>query len=409
MGLQKVVDFLVVFASDFLMPVMVCTFAIGIIARVLIWWTIKREYWFSAEFEKRIQRYINSVEDTSDLSFFVITKKLLEITFYETFEVRSIMKRRNPDVVMNWMDRVFLVQQGCARVVNDVLRKVRYYRFDIETPKFVDLSKNVLQNNPCFNRIFGIIPMGGLNDFLNILPNLFIVGGIFGTFIGIMKALPELGGMDLSDVENSKMIMDTFLLKVSFSMSTSILGIVLSVSLTLLNTFFSAEKQFVSTIENFTESFNTLWSISSNNNLPKDKLHLEEDEDPLLVLAEDVVAKELNVKPGFVKLTRPIQGWWLQQRNPKESEGVSKDGTAKFRLNSDASHQPPQNEAPEKEEDTVPQSREDLLASKEVPELKKPVETEKPKEETAPTESVSHEHPELEADSEEETDKESAA
>ncbi|MAF77489.1 MAG: hypothetical protein CME60_04950 [Halobacteriovoraceae bacterium] len=224
-----------------------------------------------------------------------------------------------------------------------------------------------------------------------------------------MKALPELGGMDLSDVENSKMIMDTFLLKVSFSMSTSILGIVLSVSLTLLNTFFSAEKQFVSTIENFTESFNTLWSISSNNNLPKDKLHLEEDEDPLLVLAEDVVAKELNVKPGFVKLTRPIQGWWLQQRNPKESEGVSKDGTAKFRLNSDASHQPPQNEAPEKEEDTVPQSREDLLASKEVPELKKPVETEKPKEETAPTESVSHEHPELEADSEEETDKESAA
>ena len=93
MGLQKVVDFLVVFASDFLMPVMVCTFAIGIIARVLIWWTIKREYWFSAEFEKRIQRYINSVEDTSDLSFFVITKKLLEITFYETFEVRSIMKR----------------------------------------------------------------------------------------------------------------------------------------------------------------------------------------------------------------------------------------------------------------------------------------------------------------------------
>ena len=331
MGTQKVVDFLVVFASDFLMPAMILTFFVGIIARLLIWWTIKREFWFSIEFEKRIQRYINNVEDTSDLSFFGVTKKLLEITFYETFEVRSIMKRRNPDVVMSWMDRVFLIQQGCARVVNDILRRIRYFKFNQETPKFVDLSKSVLQSNPCFNRIFGIIPMNGLNDFLNILPNLFIVGGIFGTFIGIMKALPELGGMDLSDVENSKAIMDTFLLKVSFSMSTSILGIVLSVSLTLLNTFFSAEKQFVSTIENFTESFNTLWSISSHNKLPKDGLDLVENEDPLLVLAEDVVAKELSVKPGFVKLTRPIQGWWLQQRDTKE-EDQKKHTDAGFKL-----------------------------------------------------------------------------
>lgn len=315
MIVQKLVDFLVVFATDFLLPMMGVVFLLGVVARVLIWWTVKREYWFASELEKRIQRYINSVENTKNISFFVVSKKLLEITYYELFEVRAIMKRRNPDVVMNWVDRVFLVQQGCARTVNDVLRKIRYFRFNGETPKFLELSKNVLQNNPCFNRIFGIIPMSGLNDLLNILPNLFIVGGIFGTFLGIMKALPELGGMDLADVENSKMVMDTFLLKISFSMSTSIMGIVLSVSMTLLNTFLSAEKQFVMTVENLTESLNTLWSISSHNELPNGKQELKEDEDPLLVLAEDVVAKELNVKPGFVKLTKPIQGWWLQQRS----------------------------------------------------------------------------------------------
>ncbi len=315
MFVQKIVDFLVTFATDFLLPTMSIVFFFGVIARALIWWTVKREYWFAVELEKRIQRYINSVEGTDDTSFFIVSKRLLEITFYELFEVRAIMKRRNPDMVMSWIDRVFLVQQGCARTVNDILRKIRYFKFDGDTPKFLELTKNVLQNNPCFNRIFGIIPMSGLNDLLNILPNLFIVGGIFGTFLGIMKALPELGGMDLSDAENSKMIMDTFLLKISFSMSTSIMGIVLSVSMTFINTFLSAEKQFVMTVENLTESLNTLWSISSNNDLPIGKKNLDEEEDPLLVLAEDVVSKELNVRPGFVKLTRPIQGWWLRSRN----------------------------------------------------------------------------------------------
>ena len=331
MFIQKIVDFLVVFATDFLLPVMSVVFFLGVIARALIWWTVKREYWFAVELEKRIQRYINNVDEAEDISFFIVSKRLLEITFYELFEVRSIMKRRNPDVVMSWMDRVFLVQQGCARTVNDILRKIRYFKFDGDTPKFLELTKNVLQNNPCFNRIFGIIPMSGLNDLLNILPNLFIVGGIFGTFLGIMKALPELGGMDLTDAENSKMIMDTFLLKISFSMSTSIMGIVLSVSMTFINTFLSAEKQFVMTVENLTESLNTLWSISSHNQLPNGKKDLNTEEDPLLVLAEDVISKELNVKPGFVKLTKPIQGWWLrpqgemhQEQKVKKEEKVEK-------------------------------------------------------------------------------------
>jgi len=316
MSIQQFVDFLVVFATDFLMPAMAGVFALGIISRLLIWWTVKRQLWFSHEFDKRIQRYINSVEETKSVSFFVVSKRLLEITFYELFEVRSIMKRRNPDIIMDSMDRLFLIQQGCARIVNDVLRKIRYVKMNSDSPKFLDLSKAVFQNNPCFNKIFGIIPISGLNDFLNILPNLFIVGGIFGTFLGIMKALPELGGMDLANVENSKTIMDTFLLKISFSMSTSIIGIVLSVSATFINTFFSAEKQFIATVENLNESLNTLWSISSTNDLPS-KLTLDEGEDPLEVLAEDVVAQELKVQRGFVKLARPIQGWWLRERGQK--------------------------------------------------------------------------------------------
>jgi len=322
MFIKDLIDLLVVVSTDYLISAMLVVFALSIVARVLIWWTVKRELWFSSEFEKRIQRYMSSAEKVENVSFFSISKRLLEITYYEIFEVRSIMKRRNPDVIMDWMDRLFLIQQGCARTINDVLRKIRFMKFEGETPDFLSLSKSVLQNNPCFTRIFGIIPITGLNDLLNIIPNLFIVGGIFGTFLGVMDALPELGGMDLANSENSKLVMDAFLLKISFSMSTSIAGIVLSVVMTILNTFLSAEKVSVVSIDTLTESMGTLWAISDHNLQDGIEPHFDGNKDSLSILAEDSVADVLNVQPGFIKLTKPIQGWWLKKNDKVGKENV---------------------------------------------------------------------------------------
>jgi hypothetical protein len=158
--------------------------------------------------------------------------------------------------------------------------------------------------------VFGIIPVSTFNDFLNSVPGLFIVGGIFGTFLGIMKALPELGGMNLSDVEGSKLIMDNFLLKISFSMSTSIIGIILSVAMSLANTFFSCEKAYMETVERLENELDTLWNMSVSNKLPTEITHFDEQRDPIEVLSEDLIAKELNVEVGFVTITRPISKWW---------------------------------------------------------------------------------------------------
>ncbi|MBT4937160.1 hypothetical protein HON22_04545, partial [Candidatus Peregrinibacteria bacterium] len=193
-------------------------------------------------------------------------------------------------------------------------------------PDFVELSKSVSQNNPCFNRMFGIIPISGLNDLLNIIPNLFIIGGILGTFLGVMNALPELGGMDLANAENSKVIMETFLIKISFSMSTSIAGIVLSVIMTIVNTFFSAYKISVNTVDSLNESMGTLWAISHHNLQDGSEPAFDSSKDPLLVLAEDSIVAELNVQPGFIKLTRPIQGWWLK-KSEKEDENDQAEGS----------------------------------------------------------------------------------
>lgn len=309
MFVQGFVDNVVVFATDLLMPLMAFFFVSSIFLRVLVYYTVKREDWFAKEFSKRVRKFMDARDDKVEQSFYVITKRLMEITFYEIFEIRSIMKRRNPDAIMTLTDRIFLVQQGSARIVSDMLRQIKYLKWG-ERPKFLEISNNALRNNPCFNRVFGVVPVSAFNDFLNTVPGLFIVAGIFGTFLGIMKALPELGGMNLSDIEGSKLVMDNFLLKISFSMSTSIIGIIFSVGMQLTNTFFSCEKVYIETIERFENDFDVLWSMSSSNKLPEEISTFESDRDPIEVLSEDLIAKELNVEIGFLTLIRPISSWW---------------------------------------------------------------------------------------------------
>jgi hypothetical protein len=306
---QGIVDGVVVFATDLLMPFMGIFFVLAVTLRVLIYYTVKREDWFSKEFMKRVKKFQNMRDEKGELSFYVTIKRLLEITYYEVFEVRSILKRRNPDAIMTATDRIFLVQSGSALIVSDILKQVKFIKWG-ERPKFLEISNNVLKNNPCFNRVFGLIPVSTFNDFLNTVPGLFIVGGIFGTFLGIMKALPELGGMNLADIDGSKLVMDNFLLKISFSMSTSIIGIILSVVMGLVNTFFSCEKAYMETVERLENGMDTLWNMSTSNNLPANVTSFDADRDPIEVLSEELIARELHVEVGFVNLIKPISKWW---------------------------------------------------------------------------------------------------
>ncbi|HYX35135.1 MAG TPA: hypothetical protein VE954_18720 [Oligoflexus sp.] len=299
--INSVVDWIVVFATDALMPFMVVTFIVAVILRLIISFTVSRELWFSKEFEKRVNHFLEESDAKTDLSFFVTTKRLLEKTYYELFVVRSIMKRRKPDAVTSLTDRLFLIQHGCARTVRNTLNQTRFLKYGAHPPRLLEIAKNVLESNPCFNRALGVIPTGSFNEFLHTLTSLFIVGGIFGTFLGIMKALPELSGMNLNDIEGTKAVMDTFLIKVSFSMSTSIVGIILSVVLTMLNMFFSADRMYLSAVDRFEASLSLLWTRCSNNTMPVDVQQFDEHRDPMEALAEQALGEELAKKKPFIQ------------------------------------------------------------------------------------------------------------
>jgi hypothetical protein len=310
--ITNILNGIINFSNDLLMPLMVFSFFGAVTLRILIHFTVRREEWFAKAFQKRVYEYLSKNKAKKHTSFYVTAKFLLEKTYYELFVLRSILKRRNPDVIMDKSDRIFLVQQGCARLVKDTLKHIQFFRYDMHRPRTMDITVQIFEKNPQFNRVLGYIPIGTTNEILNILPGIFIVGGIFGTFLGIMAALPELGSMDLGDIEKTKQVMDHFLVKMAYSMITSILGIILNVSLTFLNALMNPSKTFVESVERFDNALDTLWNSCSDNMLPAEIADFDEHRDPIEALAEAAVNKEVmkdreylreSIEDGEVKMT----------------------------------------------------------------------------------------------------------
>lgn len=296
---HQFIDGLVTVSKAWHFPVMIAAFVFGVALRVLVWYTVKRHEWFAREFEKRVGRFMEKEGKgaTESFSFYVITKKLLEKTFFEVFENREKYRRRKPDGVMLLTDRIFLIKAGCAWMVRDILKQIRFLKYGTQPPKLVNVTKNTFAKNPHFNRVFGVIPAVGTNDVLNILPALFVIGGIFGTFLGVMKGLPELSGMDINDPAKTKLIMDRFLIEIALSMGASLLGIFFSVIMTVINTLFNPDRLFVDIVDRFEHSLDLLWNRAHTNEVPPGLEHFDENRDPQEALAESALQKEISKRP----------------------------------------------------------------------------------------------------------------
>lgn len=265
----------------------------GSFIRFMVYYTVKRHEWFALEFEKRVSRFMEAEKpgQTKGVSFYTLTKRILERTYYESFEVRDRKKLRTSDPIMSWSDRVFLVKQGCAWLVKNILKQLKFLKWTTDNPKMINITKSTFQHNPCFNRVFGVLPVSSLNDVVGIFPGLFVVAGILGTFIGISKGLPALGGMSISDLDNTKNIMDRFLNEIAFAMHSSIFGISFSLVMHLWNTVFSPERVYTAMIDSFEASLDLLWYRSDNNEFPKDDKDFNEHRDPVEALAEKAVTQ----------------------------------------------------------------------------------------------------------------------
>lgn len=293
-GIQYFIDF----ANHGLMPFMLFAFIGGIFMRTLIYYTVRRELWFVREFEKRVYNQLELETEVDGAPFYKYLRKLLEKTFYEVFELRARYRRRNPDYIMSLSDRLFLIQDGSARLIRDTLKHLKYHDRNGRQPQMIEVSKLVFNTNPAFSRVLGIVPSATINSLLDLLPGLFIICGIFGTFIGIMHALPQLSGMDLSDGEKTKTVMDGYLTQVAYSLSASIFGILLSVLTNVYQNFCDPEGLFISIVDRYSSALTVLWNRCS---VEPGTVFLEETEEDFATeeeaFAHEAVERQLAKQP----------------------------------------------------------------------------------------------------------------
>lgn len=105
-------------------------------------------------------------------------------------------------------------------------------------PNFDDLTTRVLEQDRQWKTVLGVVPVEMVSRMLDILPSLFVVGGIFGTFVGVMAGLPQIAQIDLNHIDQAGPILGSFVKDIAFSMNASIVGIACNIVMTVLNAMF---------------------------------------------------------------------------------------------------------------------------------------------------------------------------
>lgn len=140
-------------------------------------------------------------------------------------------------------------------------------------PNFNELTDRILEQDDNWNKLMHFFPIGPISRLIDVLPGLFVVFGIFGTFIGISMALPKIAEMDFNNLEASGAILTQFVLSVTYAMKTSIAGILFSVVMTLLNTVAPVTGIRNKTYKKISNCFENIWHSIHGEKSIEEEMH----------------------------------------------------------------------------------------------------------------------------------------
>jgi hypothetical protein len=126
-------------------------------------------------------------------------------------------------------------------------------------PNYNELTERILEKDENWTKLFGFIPIAPISRLNDVLPGIFVVFGIFGTFIGISMALPEIANIDFNNLDKSGEVLTRFVLSVTFAMKTSIAGILFSLIMTMLNTLAPVRGLRNKTFKKLSNCFENIW------------------------------------------------------------------------------------------------------------------------------------------------------
>lgn len=132
--------------------------------------------------------------------------------------------------------------------------------FHCETPpNFFELTHRIMGQDSNWTMILKKLPIDGVSRLIDIMPGLFVVFGVFGTFVGISMALPEIAKIDFNNIDGSGETLSAFVTSTAYAMQTSLAGIVFSVVMTVMNALFPIKEVRSRIVKKVETSLQSLW------------------------------------------------------------------------------------------------------------------------------------------------------
>ncbi|MBK26385.1 MAG: hypothetical protein CME70_20465 [Halobacteriovorax sp.] len=282
------------FFSNYLIEFMGSMLIIGLGFRWASWRSSKREDAYFTGFTSEIEKTILLQKDLTHEQVEDVDKYLAELleTVSEKLPTRSLRNKSQSKSNQKTAEKM-----GAQNVVSlrEYVKGDQSLFLGIKNesasfkskfpPNFNELTDRILEKDDNWNKLLNFFPIGPISRLIDILPGLFVVFGIFGTFIGISMALPKIAEMDFNNLEASGAILTQFVLSVTYAMKTSIAGILFSVVMTLLNTIAPVTGMRNRTYKKISNCFENIWhSIHGEKSLE------EEMHEVLPALLEEVKA-----------------------------------------------------------------------------------------------------------------------
>jgi len=237
------VDLLLNFLANFMIECMGLLLLGALAFRWLAYKSCKYDHVYFSTFTKEMERSLEEDKLEQDKSEDVdqymgdLTDRVSAKLPVRGFRFFVKKKKQKEDHRVGKILSVDDYTRGKGNIINGILGESGAFKAKFP-PDYNELTTRILGHDENWNKLFGIIPIEGLSRFIDILPGLFIVLGILGTFVGISLALPEIASIDFNNLEASGEVLSKFVTNITFAMSTSIVGIVFSLVMTLLNTLY---------------------------------------------------------------------------------------------------------------------------------------------------------------------------
>ncbi|MBL6988268.1 MAG: hypothetical protein ISR65_00735 [Bacteriovoracaceae bacterium] len=262
------IDLVFTICSSYLIEIMSVLLVVGLVFRFASYRSSKKVDAYFASFTTELEKILsvdgnkNSEVDVEDVEGFMsdILEQVLDKLPTRHVRRGTSKKMKKLSSVMGTNNIVTLRDyvKGDKSFLNSIKSEMGAFKSKFP-PNYTNLTNRILERDEEWTKLMGVFPIGPISRLIDVLPTVFVVMGIFGTFIGISMALPAIAQMDFQNLDSAGGLLTKFVMSVTYAMKTSIAGILFSLIMTFLNTLAPVNGLRKKTFKMVSNCFELLW------------------------------------------------------------------------------------------------------------------------------------------------------